>query len=68
MMLKENKIYKFFEQVKQEAYKIIWPNKKELVTSTIIVVLAVFIFSIICLILDYSIHNIVQFLLNIGNK
>lgn len=67
-MLKENKIYRFYEQVKQEAYKIFWPNKKELVTSTVIVVVAVFIFSIICLILDYSIHNIVQFLLNIGNK
>lgn len=65
-MLKENKIYKFYEQVKQEAYKIVWLSKKELVTSTIIVFVAVFIFSIICLLLDYTIHGVMQLLLNIG--
>ncbi|MCC8417289.1 MAG: preprotein translocase subunit SecE [Rickettsia endosymbiont of Bryobia graminum] len=65
-MLKENKVYKFYEQVKQEAYKIVWLSKKELITSTVIVVVAVFIFSMICLVLDYSIHSIMQILLNIG--
>ncbi|MFY9589434.1 preprotein translocase subunit SecE [Rickettsia endosymbiont of Halotydeus destructor] len=65
-MFKENKIYKFFEQVKQETYKVVWPTKKELIASTSIVVVAVFIFSLICLVLDYGIHNIIQILLNIG--
>lgn len=65
-MLKENRVYKFYEQVKQEVYKIVWLGKKELITSTLIVVVAVFIFSIICLVLDYSIHSIMQVLLNIG--
>ncbi|HJD56766.1 MAG: preprotein translocase subunit SecE [Rickettsia endosymbiont of Culicoides impunctatus] len=65
-MLKENRVYKFYEQVKQEVYKIVWLGKKELITSTIIVVVAVFIFSIICLVLDYGIHSIMQVLLNIG--
>jgi preprotein translocase subunit SecE len=66
MLFKENKAYKFYEQVKQEAYKITWLGKKELVTSTIIVVVAVFVFSIICLVLDYAIHSIMQILLSIG--
>jgi len=65
-MLKETKVFKFYEQVKQEAVKVVWPNKKELVTATLVVVAAVFVFSIICLVLDYGIHNIVQILLNIG--
>ncbi|WP_250312028.1 preprotein translocase subunit SecE [Rickettsia endosymbiont of Oedothorax gibbosus] len=65
-MLKENRVYKFYEQVKQEVHKIVWLGKKELITSTIIVVVAVFIFSIICLVLDYGIHSIMQLLLNIG--
>ncbi|WP_341763769.1 preprotein translocase subunit SecE [Candidatus Tisiphia endosymbiont of Beris chalybata] len=65
-MLKENRLYKFYEQVKQEAYKIIWLSKKELITSTAIVVVAVLIFSLICLVLDYGIHTIMQVLLNIG--
>ncbi|WP_341751670.1 preprotein translocase subunit SecE [Candidatus Tisiphia endosymbiont of Piscicola geometra] len=65
-MLKESRVYKFYEQVKQEVYKIVWLGKKELITSTLIVVVAVFIFSIICLVLDYGIHSIMQVLLNIG--
>ena len=65
-MLKENKVFRFYEQVKQEAYKVAWPKRKELVSSTLIVIVAVFIFSIIFLVLDYTLHNIVQILLNIG--
>ena len=65
-MFKEYKIYKFFEQVRQEIYKVVWPTRKELVTSTLVVVVAVFVFSLICLVLDYGIHNIMQLLLNIG--
>ncbi|HJD62752.1 MAG TPA: preprotein translocase subunit SecE [Rickettsia endosymbiont of Degeeriella rufa] len=65
-MFKEYKIYKFFEQVKQEAYKVVWPTKKELTASTLVVILAVCVFSLICLVLDYGIHNIIQILLNIG--
>ncbi|WPY00445.1 Protein translocase subunit SecE [Candidatus Trichorickettsia mobilis] len=65
-MLKDNKIIKFYEQVKQEAYKVVWPNKKELITSTSIIVVAVLICSVICMILDYGIHGLVRILLNIG--
>lgn len=65
-MFKEYKIYKFFEQVKQEAYKVVWPTKKELTASTLVVIVVVFVFSLICLVLDYGIHNIIQILLNIG--
>lgn len=60
------KAYKFFDQVKQEAKKVIWPEKRELVTSVLIVLIAVFLFSLASLILDYGIHNIIRFLLNIG--
>ncbi|MBA2628954.1 MAG: preprotein translocase subunit SecE [Rickettsiaceae bacterium] len=65
-MFKNLKVYKFFDQVKQEAKKVIWPVKKELITSASVVVVAVFIFSLVSLVLDYGIHNLVQFLLNIG--
>ncbi len=65
-MFKNLKVYKLFDQVKQEAKKVIWPVKKELITSASVVVVAVFIFSLVSLVLDYGIHNLVQFLLNIG--
>ena len=60
------KVYKFFDQVKQEAKKVIWPVKKELITSASVVVVAVFVFSLVSLVLDFGIHNLIQFLLNIG--
>ena len=65
-MFKNLKVYKFFDQVKQEAKKVIWPLKKELITSASVVVVAVFVFSLVSLVLDFGIHNLIQFLLNIG--
>jgi preprotein translocase subunit SecE len=65
-MFKNLKVYKFFDQVKQEAKKVIWPVKKELITSASVVVVAVFVFSLVSLVLDFGIHNLIQFLLNIG--
>lgn len=64
--MKQTKLYKFFDQVRQEAVKVVWPGRKELVTSALIVIIVVFLFSLVSLVLDYGIHNIVRFLLNIG--
>lgn len=64
--MKKTKVYKFFDQVKQEAKKVVWPERKELMTSVLIVVVAVFLFSLASLVLDYGIHNIIRFLLSIG--
>ncbi len=64
--MKSTNIYKFFDQVKQEAKKVVWPEKKELITSTFVVLLAVLLFSLVSSFLDYGIHNLIQLLLNIG--
>lgn len=64
MMLKN--ILKFYEQVKQEAGKVVWPKKNELVMTTGIVLLVVTIVSFICLFLDFGIHSVINWLLNIG--
>ena len=42
--MKQTKIYKFFDQVRQEAKKVVWPERKELVTSVVVVIIAVFLF------------------------
>jgi len=65
-MLNKLKPFKFFDQVKQEAKKVVWPEKKELIASASIVVVSVLLFSLASLIMDYGIHNLVRFLLNIG--
>ena len=59
-------IFKFYEQVKQEVRKVAWPEKRELTTSVLVVMVAVLLFSLVTMVLDYGIHNLVQLLLNIG--
>jgi len=63
--MKQTKVYKFFDQVRQEAKKVVWPERKELITSVVVVIIAVFLFSLASLILDYGIHNIIRFFLTI---
>jgi len=65
-MIKQTRAYKFFDQVKQEAKKVVWPERKDLLASVGVVVLAVILFSLATLVLDYGIHHIIRFLLNIG--
>ena len=65
-MLGKLKIFKFYDQVKQEIKKVVWPERKELIASTSIVVVSVLVFSFVSLILDYGIHSLISFLLNIG--
>lgn len=64
MMLRN--IVKFYEQVKQEANKVVWPQKNELMMTTGVVLLVVTIVSFVCLFLDFGIHSIIGLLLNIG--
>lgn len=59
-------IMKFIDQIKQEAMNITWSNRKELFQSTLMVIVTVFIASLFFLVVDYTIHNLVQFILNIG--
>lgn len=65
-MLNKIKPFKFLDQVKQEAKKVFWPEKKELISSVLIVSVTVLLFSLLSLVVDYGIHNLVRFLLNIG--
>jgi preprotein translocase subunit SecE len=65
-MMRIGEVAKFIDQVKQEAKRITWPDKKDLITSGSIVIVSVLIFSLITMLLDYTIHSLMDFLLNIG--
>lgn len=65
-MMKIGEVAKFIDQVKQEAKRITWPDKKDLITSGSVVIVSVLIFSLITMLLDYTIHSLMDFLLNIG--
>lgn len=57
---------KFFEQVKQEALKVVWPEKKELMQSVAMVLLVVLVVGLLLVSVDYVIHSCIKFLLSIG--
>ena len=57
---------KFIQEVKQEAFRITWPTKKETMMGAIMVFALASIAAIFFLLIDAILSNIVQFLLNFG--
>ena len=57
------KILTFYKEVKQEALKITWPTKPEVITTTIMVFIFVLISSIFFLLVDKVISFGVEFIL-----
>ena len=57
------KIKDFYKEVKQEALKITWPAKPEVITTTIMVFIFVFISSVFFLLVDKIVSFLVEFIL-----
>ena len=57
------KIITLYKEVKQEALKITWPTKPEVITTTIMVFIFVMLASIFFLVIDKIISFIVEFLI-----
>jgi preprotein translocase subunit SecE len=57
------KIKDFYKEVKQEALKITWPAKPEVITTTIMVFIFVFISSIFFLLVDKIVSFLVEYIL-----
>lgn len=55
---------RFFREVKQEGQKVAWPTRKEVVTTTIVVFIMIFILSMILLVADWAIASGVELILN----
>ena len=57
------RIQTFYKEVKQEALKITWPTKPEVVTTTIMVFIFVMIASVFFLLVDKIVSFFVEFIL-----
>ena len=57
------KIKDFYKEVKQEALKITWPTKPEVITTTIMVFIFVFLSSIFFLLVDKMVSFLVEYIL-----
>ena len=56
----------FFQQVKQEASKVTWTERSELVVTTIMVFIMVTLAAIFFLLVDLILRNVMQALFGIG--
>ena len=57
------KIKDFYKEVKQEALKITWPTKPEVITTTIMVFIFVFLSSVFFLLVDKIVSFLVEYIL-----
>ena len=57
------KIITLYKEVKQEALKITWPTKPEVITTTIMVFIFVMLASIFFLVIDKIISFVVEFII-----
>ena len=57
---------KFFQDVKQEAFKVTWPTGKETIQGTIMVVIMAVVASIFFLLIDQFYKFFLDIILNIG--
>ena len=55
-----SKIKVFFVEVNAEARKVTWPTVKEVRDTTIVVIIAVFIFGIFLYFVDLALHKILE--------
>ena len=53
-------ISKFLNEVKSELAKVVWPTKKELIGSTIISLIFIFVFTVYLGALDYIFRSLVE--------
>ena len=57
---------KFFQEVKQEAFKVTWPTGKETIQGTIMVALMAIIASLFFLLIDQFYKFFLEIILKIG--
>ena len=61
---KQNRIVRFFKEVKSEMKKVVWPSRKQLVNNTLIVIAVVVLIGVVIAIFDAIFQfGILKFLL-----
>ena len=59
--------FTFFQQVRSETAKVVWPSRRETVISTIMVLVMVFIAALFFFAADQLLSVIISFILNLGS-
>ena len=59
-------LLKFIQEVKQEAFKVTWPTRKETLQGTLMVVAMAIVASLFFLMLDQILKFLLELLLKVG--
>ena len=59
--------FEFLQEVREEANKVTWPTRREIMISTAMVFIMVFVASIFFLIVDSILHRGVQWILGFAS-
>ena len=57
---------RFIQEVKQEAFKVTWPTKKETIQGTLMVVAMAIVASLFFLLLDQILRYLLDFILKVS--
>lgn len=60
------RLTKYFREVRSELRKVAWPNRKELVNNTLLVLFVVFIVAVFIGVVDLGVSSILNLLSRIG--
>lgn len=60
------KAVEFFRDVKREFARIVWPNNKNALVTTAVVVVVAVVFALVFTLFDAVIFKVVKFILNLG--
>lgn len=63
---KQNKIAKWFKELRSEFKKVVWPTKKQIINNTFVVLVTMVISSVFVGALDTGLLKLFRFVLGIG--
>lgn len=63
---KPNRIVKWFKDLKSEFKKVVWPSRKKVFNNTFVVLVVLVIASVFVGGLDFGLHKLFSFVLNLG--
>lgn len=66
IMAERTNPFTFFQQVRQEAAKVVWPSRRETAISTVMVLIMAVLASLFFLLADQVMSRAVGFLLGVG--
>lgn len=61
-----NKVVKWFKDLKSEFKKVVWPSRKKVVNNTLVVLAVMVIATIFVGGLDFGLHELFNFVWNLG--